>query len=149
MTSPTRPSVDSFAEKLALDVAAWRRSMNLPMPEAGLPTPEVDEADASYIQEEVEELVHAVRVRKDLPDMMEPHRIRGFRVEEMDAICDILFATLSYAMRRYTPAHLGACYAAVCAANGRKVGGPVREDGKQLKPEGWVGPEEEIGEVLG
>lgn len=29
----------------------------------------------------------------------------------------------------------------VQAANMRKVGGPMREDGKQLKPPGWVGPD--------
>ena len=149
MTQITRPSVDSFAEKLAQDVAAWRRSMNLPMPEAGEPDPETDEADASYIQEEVDELVHAVRVRKDAPDPTDLRSIRGFKVDEMDAVCDILFATLSYAMRRYTPEQLGRCYAAVSAANARKVGGPVRADGKQLKPEGWVGPEAEIEEVVG
>lgn len=29
----------------------------------------------------------------------------------------------------------------VHAANMRKVGGPVRADGKRLKPPGWVGPD--------
>lgn len=31
--------------------------------------------------------------------------------------------------------------AEVHAANMKKVGGPVREDGKRMKPEGWVGPD--------
>jgi predicted HAD superfamily Cof-like phosphohydrolase len=36
--------------------------------------------------------------------------------------------------------------AAVHAANMAKIGGPVREDGKQLKPEGWRPPD--IGAAL-
>lgn len=133
-------------EKLAQDAAAWRRSMNRPMPEDGDPLIPEDEADAGYIEEEVGELAHVIQMRNDLRTALTG---RELRVGEMDAVCDILFATLSYAMRRYTPAQLGACYAAVCAANGRKAGGPVREDGKVLKPEGWVGPEDEIREVVG
>lgn len=33
-------------------------------------------------------------------------------------------------------------------ANMRKLGGPKRRDGKQLPPNGWVGPDEAIREVL-
>ncbi len=126
--------------------------MNRPMPEDGDPLIPEDEADAGYIEEEVGELAHVIRMRKDMADRTDRGMhsgIVGIRVDEMDAICDILFATLSYAMRRYTPEQLGRSYAAVCAANGRKAGGPVRADGKQLKPPGWVGPEAEIAEVVG
>ena len=68
-------------------------------------------------------------------------------VDEMDAIIDILFATLSYATRRYTPEQIGECWAAVCAANARKTDGPII-NGKKRKPEGWVGPEADIAKAL-
>ena len=40
------------------------------------------------------------------------------------------------------------CWTIVNARNFAKLGGPIDEHGKQLKPEGWYGPEPELQEVL-
>lgn len=121
------PSTAGYMEKLASHVAAWRLGMGLPIDFQQAP----GKPELGFIQEELDEL-----------------RAAQTPVDEMDAILDIIFATLSYATRRYTPAQIGECWAAVCAANGRKTDGPIIE-GKKRKPEGWVGPEAEIAEVLG
>lgn len=132
------PSTAGYMEKLASLVAAWRLGMGLENGDVfpwnglgtGASTVHAAVFDHRIIREEVDELRDAICAE-----------------DEMDAILDIIFATLSYATRRYTPAQIGECWAAVCAANGRKTDGPIIE-GKKRKPEGWVGPEAEIAEAL-
>lgn len=43
---------------------------------------------------------------------------------------------------------LDAAFNIVHQTNLAKVGGPVREDGKRGKPEGWVGPTEDLRALL-
>ena len=124
------PSTPKYMKKLASHVATWRLAMGLPNEgRAALDWRDVRQ-DWGTIQEELDELHDSDQ-----------------EVDEMDAILDILFATLSYATRRYTPAQIGECWDAVCAANARKADGPIIK-GKKRKPEGWVGPEAEIAAVL-
>jgi hypothetical protein len=47
-----------------------------------------------------------------------------------------------------TPELIEEAFAAVSYANMSKLGGPKDELGKQLKPEGWVGPEKALEEIL-
>lgn len=117
-------------KKLAAHVAAWRLDMGMQNEGRAALDGLNGRQDWAIIQEELDELHDSDR-----------------EVDEMDAIIDILFATLSYAARRYTPAQIGECWAVVCAANARKTDGPII-NGKKRKPEGWVGPEADIAKAL-
>lgn len=84
------------------------------------------------IEEEVEELWTAVEHRR--------------LVDTADALADLVYVT--YGMALELGIDLNAVLEIVHERNMAKLGGPVRDDGKQLKPEGWYGPEEQIGELL-
>lgn len=60
-------------------------------------------------------------------------------VAMIDALCDILYVTFGAA--EAMGIDLDDFFAEVQASNMRKATGPVRSDGKRLKPEGWVGPD--------
>ena len=77
------------------------------------------------VEEEVNrELIPAIKAR-DL-------------VATADAIIDSIYALVGMALE--FGLDLGPLWNEVHAANMRKRGGPIREDGKHLKPPGWVGP---------
>ena len=79
----------------------------------------------SLIEEEAREFREAVEAG-DLP-------------AAADALVDLLYVTLGAGVE--FGIDLGPLFEEVHAANMRKVGGPVREDGKHLKPPGWVAPD--------
>jgi predicted HAD superfamily Cof-like phosphohydrolase len=60
---------------------------------------------------------------------------RGDMVEAIDGIVDSIYVLVGAAVT--FGVDLRPIFAAVHAANMAKKGGPVREDGKRLKPEGW------------
>lgn len=62
-------------------------------------------------------------------------------IDAIDALCDILYVTFGAA--NAMGVDLEKHFDAVHRANMRKVGGPTREDGKILKPEGWEPPNED------
>ena len=64
-----------------------------------------------------------------------------------DALADILYVVFGAAVTWGIP--LESVFNIVHEHNMRKVGGAIRDDGKILKPKGWIGPEEEIRELLG
>lgn len=57
----------------------------------------------------------------------------------IDGICDSIYVLMGGAMN--IPVNIEHHFEEVHAANMRKLNGPMREDGKVLKPEGWVGPD--------
>lgn len=57
----------------------------------------------------------------------------------IDGLIDLLYVTYGTALEMGID--LEPFWDEVHAANMRKVNGPVREDGKMLKPEGWVAPD--------
>ena len=61
------------------------------------------------------------------------------RTAMIDALCDLLYVTLGAAVQMGV--ELDPFFSEVHAANMKKAGGQVREDGKQLKPEGWMPPD--------
>lgn len=63
-----------------------------------------------------------------------------------DSLADILYVTYGACVTFGIDIH--PIFNAVHRANMRKRGGPVREDGKRLKPPGWIGPEAEIAEII-
>jgi predicted HAD superfamily Cof-like phosphohydrolase len=61
------------------------------------------------------------------------------RVGMIDALCDLVYVTLGAAVQ--LGVDLEPFFSEVHAANMKKTGGSIREDGKQLKPEGWMPPD--------
>lgn len=59
--------------------------------------------------------------------------------DQIDALCDLLYVTYGAAVEMGID--LESFFELVHEANLRKVPGPVREDGKKLKPEGWKPPD--------
>lgn len=76
------------------------------------------------IDEEVQELKDALAAKDTL--------------ETIDALCDILYVT--YGLAVSAGIDLEPFWDEVQKANMKKALGPKREDGKQLKPEGWRPP---------
>jgi predicted HAD superfamily Cof-like phosphohydrolase len=60
-------------------------------------------------------------------------------VGAIDGICDLLCVTYGTALEYGID--VAPFWDAVHASNMAKAGGPVRDDGKRLKPEGWSGPD--------
>ena len=70
-------------------------------------------------------------------------------VEEFDkAIDGIWFNIGKLAKMNLTETQVRNGFNAVARANMTKIDGPKDEHGKQLKPEGWVGPEVELQKIL-
>lgn len=57
----------------------------------------------------------------------------------VDGLCDLMYVIVGAALR--WGVDLGPLFAEVHRANMAKAGGPVREDGKRLKPPGWTPPD--------
>jgi predicted HAD superfamily Cof-like phosphohydrolase len=77
------------------------------------------------IREEFYELVYAMD--------------KGLMAATADAIADLLYVVLGTAVE--LGIDMDPIFQAVHNANMTKINGPVREDGKQLKPEGWQPPD--------
>jgi len=83
------------------------------------------ELRCALIEEEAQEFRHAWRTRD--------------RLEMIDALCDLLYVTVGAAVEMGV--ELAPFFDEVHASNLRKAGGPVRADGKHLKPPGWTPPD--------
>lgn len=106
------------------DVEAFHRALNIPI--ADTPGIRRGELRAELIREEAKETVKAIQ--------------RGDLIKTIDGFCDLLCvihgAALEFGIRDLSP-----FWDEVHRTNMAKVGGPVREDGKVLKPEGWTPPD--------
>jgi len=60
-------------------------------------------------------------------------------VEVIDGLCDLLYVAIGTAVE--AGVDLSEPFREVHASNMLKLLGPKREDGKQLKPEGWCPPD--------
>lgn len=67
--------------------------------------------------------------------------IAGDLPKTADGYCDGMFVLVGGAVE--DGIDLGPIFAAVCETNMAKEGGGIREDGKVLKPPGWVPPDVE------
>ena len=116
------------------DVDTFMRSMGqkcrgTPMREDGSDRTEQDDAMSrlycDLVAEEYKELVDSVSL-----------------AESVDAICDLIWVlcglAFSYGVR---PSILQECWNEVYRSNMDKLNGPVAENGKRLKPDGWRGPQ--------
>lgn len=80
---------------------------------------------ASLIMEETIETIDAIN--------------RGDLIEAVDGLCDLIYVALGTAVT--FGVDLEPHWREVHEANMRKVGGEKRDDGKQLKPDGWTPPD--------
>jgi predicted HAD superfamily Cof-like phosphohydrolase len=92
-----------------------------------IPEPRVQQLWQNLVQEEMEETLHALR--------------SGNLVGIADGIADSIYVLCGTAIQYGIP--LPAIWSVVHQANMRKIGGASREDGKVLKPDGWVAPDVE------
>lgn len=82
---------------------------------------------SKLITEEYQEVIEAIR-SGNLPHITKE-------------LCDLIYVCLGAA--ETFGVDLAPVFLAVHESNMAKAGGPVREDGKQLKPEGWAPPDVE------
>ena len=59
--------------------------------------------------------------------------------ESIDAVADLIYVAIGLGITMGVD--LGPIWDEVHRSNMAKAGGPVRDDGKQLKPEGWTPPD--------
>lgn len=105
------------------DVADFHRALDIEIGQA--PAIRRPELRAELIREEARETVEAIE--------------RGDLVEAIDGMCDLLCVTYGTALE--FGVNLAPYWDEVHRTNMAKQGGPVREDGKRLKPPGWTPPD--------
>ena len=96
------------------------------------------------IREEFEELVRAsafpfaeVQIHEKCVGLADPDLPKT-----ADALADLLYVILGWGVA--AGIDLGPIFDEVHRANMAKTGGPVREDGKRMKPPGWTPPDIEL-----
>ena len=114
---------DRFSLTPQDDVREFHEALGIPVNS----TPKIrrSELRASLIEEEAAEAVAAIR--------------GGNLVEAIDGLCDLLCVV--YGASLEFGVDLDPFWWEVHRTNMAKVGGPMREDGKRLKPEGWTPPD--------
>jgi predicted HAD superfamily Cof-like phosphohydrolase len=106
------------------DVADFHRAV-VGMVDPATPKIRRPELRAALIEEEARETVEAIRA--------------GDLVGAIDGMCDVL--CVIYGTAAEFGIDLAPFWDEVHRTNMAKAGGPVREDGKRLKPEGWQPPD--------
>jgi predicted HAD superfamily Cof-like phosphohydrolase len=120
----------------------FHRAMEVPGVGEGppaMPSPERVRLRLSLIAEEFAEFCEAIGYPIMLPDF-DASWNGGFNMPKAaDALADLIYVIEG------TNLEFGidgkAVFDVVHAANMAKIGGPIREDGKRLKPEGWMPPD--------
>lgn len=95
------------------------------IPDSTTPAIRRPELRAELIREEAKETVDAI--------------LHGDLVEAIDGMCDVL--AVIYGTAAEFGINLAPFWDEVHRTNMAKAGGPVREDGKRLKPPGWTRPD--------
>jgi predicted HAD superfamily Cof-like phosphohydrolase len=113
--NPWQHDVEKFHYQVCGPQPSWSKPVGFRRPELR----------AELIREEAKELRHALRDR----DM----------VKAIDGMVDLVVVTVGTAAE--FGIDLDPFWNEVHRSNMAKAGGPVREDGKRLKPEGWTPPE--------
>lgn len=117
-------------------VRDFHRAMGLPAPGKGRRslTPKEIKLRLDLIEEEAKELRTAFDVAGSLVDGSTP-----ITVDQIDALIDLLYVTYGAAVQMGLD--LRPFFELVHEANMKKGPGPMREDGKKLKPLGWEPPD--------
>lgn len=90
----------------------------------------------ALLTEEFDETISAMLQLKR-PDLTPAKRIE-FMAEVIDGLADLIYVALGAGLSLGLP--VSAVWDEVQRANMDKANGPVRQDGKRLKPEGWQPP---------
>lgn len=100
------------------------------------------------VDEEAYELLRALwRAESIANSENTPHATKLLNLVNIgDAVADCVYVIVGTALAFGLP--IERIFEIVRAANMAKLGGPVREDGKQLKPEGWEPPEPKITDLI-
>jgi predicted HAD superfamily Cof-like phosphohydrolase len=106
-----------------MDVRDFHDALGIPV--ASTPAIRRGELRAKLIEEEARETCEAIRA--------------GDLVEAIDGLCDLLCVVYGAALE--FGIDLAPFWDEVHRSNMAKAGGPMREDGKVLKPEGWQPPD--------
>lgn len=121
-----------------MDVRTFMRTMGQDLPDSPLmdPDPALIDLRMALITEEFDETIDAM-IQLKRQDLTPAARL-SYMAEVLDGVIDLMYVSI------------GAClalgmstteaWAEVQRANMEKANGPIREDGKRLKPEGWVPP---------
>jgi predicted HAD superfamily Cof-like phosphohydrolase len=105
-----------------IDVLTFHRMLDIPIGES--PAIRRPNLRAKLIREEARETSDAI--------------MQGNMIEAIDGMCDLIVVTYGTAVE--FGIDLAPFWDEVHRTNLAKAGGPVREDGKVLKPEGWKPP---------
>ena len=112
--------------KWVSDVVKFRKAVGLPKGGTpDVPVKSVREKALRLICEEASEFIKASN-HKNIPEVA-------------DALIDLIYVCIQAGIEWGIP--LDRCWDEVQRANMAKKGGPVRGDGKILKPEGWTPPD--------
>lgn len=95
----------------------------------------------NLVTEEYEEFIRSMEWLRGTPQSAEPRTLHEIQCKVIDAMCDLIVVihNTSNAMG----IDLELFFDEVHKKNMEKQGGPKRDDGKQLKPEGWTPPDHE------
>lgn len=127
-------------------VAEFHRALNQPAPKDFNPSDVRLKLRAKLILEEALETVRALGFDISRAASADPRRfeLELVRVSDpdwpeiVDGLCDLLYVTFGTAVEGGFS--LSGFFAEVHRSNMLKVGGPVRSDGKLLKPDTWEPP---------
>ena len=116
--------VDGATHPVQRDIEDFHREV-VGIPDSVTPAIRRPELRAELIREEAAETIAAI--------------LRGDLIEAIDGLCDILAVT--YGAASEFGIDLAPFWDEVHRTNMAKAGGPLRADGKRLKPPGWSPPD--------
>lgn len=129
-------------------VSEFHRAMDIPVADKpSIPSDERVRLRARLITEEYLETMEALfkepgrlfSAKSILSNVADEGEIRVFLPDLADGLCDLDYVVAGTRLEFGIPG--GAILEEVHAANRRKTGGPIREDGKRMKPAGWTPPD--------
>ena len=124
-----------------LDVQEFHQALDIPVGDYTKPSISRPDLRADLILEEARETAEAIlgkRIQIVIDDE-EPLESGPDLAEAIDGMCDILVVTYGTAIE--FGIDLMPYWNEVHRTNMAKKGGPVRDDGKRLKPPGWKDPD--------
>jgi predicted HAD superfamily Cof-like phosphohydrolase len=114
-----------YMHRVQADVWAVHKALDIPIGDWNAPEMTRQELRAELIREEARETVDAIEA--------------GDFAAALDGLCDLLCVTYGAAVE--WGINLEDFWPEVHRTNMAKMGGPVRDDGKRLKPQGWTPPD--------
>lgn len=121
------------------DVMAFMLSVGQRVPEQPTLEEYPFELRAKLILEEAEEFIEACGYGNHERGIFKRSDIAPNWPGMIDALCDLLYVTYGAAVAMGID--LDPFWEAVHTSNQSKITGPVREDGKRMKPAGWKPPD--------